>query len=550
MPFDALVLRQLGATWARELPGTVFIRAVSESGRVRLFGRLRGEPVEILAVFQPGLARVHRVAATKGRSSSKPRSGSSALFPDLFPATLAKVEVVPWERILHLRLERTDDLGDRTGRTLIFEFAGHLTNLIVTDETGRVLDAIRRVPPGKRGRTVFPGQPYVPPPPLTNPCLSRDEAHLPPLARTLIAQEGPAMWERLCRDYEEASFKVVLLRPAGGEKTRESRPTGLEDVWVYPLAGMAATPVPDLEEALASVFRAKEARLREQELVRQYRARLLDRIDHLEGRIREWEEWSREDGQDSREMGDLWLTHQHAFRSAEGLHRLTVPRFSRPDESVVLALAEGETPAEAAASAYRLYKKAKSRQQAAAQLLPPARRERAEAEAELTRLEAGMLPLDEVKGRLTRALSEAPARGAAADKRPYRRFVSRSGFPLWVGRSREENQALTFREARPDDLWFHVKQTPGSHVVLFCGKRDVPLEDLLDAAELAVFYSTARRSSMVPVDYTRRKAIKKRPHGEPGQVLYRQEKTLFITPEQARLRRLGATRDRLADAED
>lgn len=542
MPFDALVLRKVGAAWARDLPGTVFTRAIAESGRVRLMGRLEGAPVEILAVLQPGLARVHRVPPER-RPGGRSKTAGSALFPDLWPATLTAVTVVPWERIVHLRLERVNDLGDRTVRTLIVELAGHLTNLIVTDDAGRVLDAVRRVPPGKAGRTVFPGHPYIAPPPLPNPCHSRMEAHLPPLARTLIAEHGPAMWERLCRDYEAAAFEPVLLRPRAADG-------GPEDVWVYPLPGMSAIPVADLEQTLASVFAAKERRLREQESARQYRARLVDRIRHLQARISEWEAWSREDGADAREVGDLWLAHQHAFRSEDGVTTLTVPRFSRPHESVVLSLADGETPAEAAAAAYRRYKKIKSRRDAAEQLLPSARRELAEAQAELGRLEAGALSPTEIATRLAAAQRVSQAQGSPRDRKPYRRFVSQGGYPIWVGRSREENQALTFREARPDDLWFHVKQTPGSHVVLFCGKRDVSLEDLLDAAELAVFYSNARRSSMVPVDYTRRKAVKKRPHGEPGQVFYRQEKTLFITPDPARLRRLGATRDRLGEERD
>ncbi|HZE14261.1 MAG TPA: hypothetical protein VE197_00305, partial [Mycobacterium sp.] len=79
------------------------------------------------------------------------------------------------------------------------------------------------------------------------------------------------------------------------------------------------------------------------------------------------------------------------------------------------------------------------------------------------------------------------------------------------------------------------------------GKHNPDLEDLLDAAELAVFFSPAQASSHVPVDYTRRKFVRKQPHAAPGQVLYQREKTLYITPDPDRLRRLGAVSEKLID---
>lgn len=82
------------------------------------------------------------------------------------------------------------------------------------------------------------------------------------------------------------------------------------------------------------------------------------------------------------------------------------------------------------------------------------------------------------------------------------------------------------------------------------GKKNPNLEDLLDAAQLAVYFSAAKNSSSVPVDYTRRKWVRKRPHGEPGQVLYQREKTLYITPDPDRLKRLGAMREKLWEEQE
>jgi predicted ribosome quality control (RQC) complex YloA/Tae2 family protein len=247
-------------------------------------------------------------------------------------------------------------------------------------------------------------------------------------------------------------------------------------------------------------------------------------------------------------MGDLWLSHQHQFLGANRVDRLNVERFSNPNEWVELVLDEGLTPHEMAERAYRRYKKAKNRREASLRMSEQSRHELVALEAELNALEAGTLAPDAIGAGLKTLASESYGPNKP-ERLSYRRFTSTHGYPLWVGRSQEENAQLTFREARPDDVWCHAKQVPGSHVVLFCGKTQPPLEDLLDAAELAVFYSSAQHSSMVPVDYTRRKSVKKRPHGKLGQVLYRQEKTLYITPDADRLKRLGAVKEKRGESD-
>ena len=216
-----------------------------------------------------------------------------------------------------------------------------------------------------------------------------------------------------------------------------------------------------------------------------------------------------------------------------------------PATMVVLTAHPGDTPVALAQAYYREARKQQARKTSLAQILPQLAQELAEVSKNQAIL------ADTVVGQawLAHQLQITQKMGAkpvAEEVLPYRRFQTQSGYPILVGRSQQENADLTFRRARPDDMWFHVKQSPGSHVILGCGKSHPNLDDLLDAAELAVFYSQASQSSMVPVDYTRRKFVRKRPHGDAGQVLYRQEKTLYITPDPNRLRRLGAVKEKLA----
>jgi len=125
---------------------------------------------------------------------------------------------------------------------------------------------------------------------------------------------------------------------------------------------------------------------------------------------------------------------------------------------------------------------------------------------------------------------------------PFRRFESVDGLPIYVGRNARENEALTFKMARSDDLWLHARGTPGSHVVVRLEKGANPLpETIKDAATLALQYSDLKKSGKGEVIYTKRKWVRKVKGQTPGTVTVTQEKTIFVQLDRARLDRLKAS---------
>ena len=105
-----------------------------------------------------------------------------------------------------------------------------------------------------------------------------------------------------------------------------------------------------------------------------------------------------------------------------------------------------------------------------------------------------------------------------------------------MGKSNLQNDELTLRTAEPTDIWMHTKEIPGSHVIIRTnGKGEVPIPTLEEAANLAAFYSKAKNGSMVPVDYTLRKNVKKPNGAKPGMVIYLTNKTIYITPEEEKV---------------
>ncbi len=526
MPFDALAMRAIEMRWRQRLIGAVCVRVQQAADRVLLTVKRSDRSSEnILLVLQPGMQRIHRTEHNALTDKRPP-------FPwlqHLVPFTIRAVDVPPFERVMTIAIERHDDWGQPVMSELVVELAGHLTNLILVDSQGRVEEAWRKIPPGRPGRTVWPKMPYQPPPPLKNPLETQNAADFPPWAQRWLEAGGSlAELERHWNQgFPDPTW--ILFN------------THAEDVWVYPMPGYQAKPAEDLEKALDDLFRQREKKRQEEALKSQLLAQVRSRREHLTERLAQYHIDRQESGEAHKQMGDLWLTYQYAFKADPGLSELTVTGYD--GEPVVLQLDDGESPSDKAAEAYRRYKKIKARHEALDRLIPALQAELRQLAALAEESETSR-PLDWYRAQLK---TQGATRRDGAEREAFRHFRSAHGLDIWVGRNRDENAQLTFQKARPDDLWFHTKQAPGSHVLLGCGKTNPDLEDLLDAAELAVFFSSAQASSTVPVDYTRRKFVRKRPHAEPGQVLYQREKTLYITPDAERLRRLGAISEKLVD---
>ncbi|MDR1961543.1 MAG: NFACT RNA binding domain-containing protein [Gracilibacteraceae bacterium] len=140
------------------------------------------------------------------------------------------------------------------------------------------------------------------------------------------------------------------------------------------------------------------------------------------------------------------------------------------------------------------------------------------------------------------AAGQAGKKTPAPASRPHT-YYSATGNPIIVGRNNRQNDRMTWKQARPRDLWLHVKGIPGSHVIIPLPEEQEFPDDrtLLDGASLAVYFSQARGSSHVPVDYTHVRQIKKPGGARPGMVVYEQNWSLYITPAEEDLRRLLAS---------
>jgi len=200
-------------------------------------------------------------------------------------------------------------------------------------------------------------------------------------------------------------------------------------------------------------------------------------------------------------------------------------------EAVEIPLDPRLTPRE---NAEALYEEA-ARRERAQDRLPALLEEAVERVEALEALKAGLLDEsitpEEARGLLPRSLEKAPGK-KQGERLPYRSYQSSGGLEIRVGRGSKDNDALTFRHSHPQDIWLHARDAAGAHVILRWTKEEnPPSRDLAEAAILAALHSGSRGSGTVPVDWTRRKHVRRARKAPPGTVIPQEVRTLFVEPD-------------------
>jgi predicted ribosome quality control (RQC) complex YloA/Tae2 family protein len=234
-------------------------------------------------------------------------------------------------------------------------------------------------------------------------------------------------------------------------------------------------------------------------------------------------------------LGDLILARIRAI--PPGLAKVRLEGFH--GETLDIVLDPSKSPQENAADFYADAAKARRARKRLPALIDLARRDVEELESLLEQALKGEATSDELRA----ALPERPDRRGIPEGEalPYRTFRSSGGLEIRVGRGARHNDDLTFHHSSPQDVWLHARHAAGAHVVLrWPGPGNPPGRDLEEAAVLAALHSKARTSGRVPVDWTRRKYVRKPRHAPAGTVRMERARTLFVEPDPDLLERLAS----------
>jgi predicted ribosome quality control (RQC) complex YloA/Tae2 family protein len=496
-------------------------------------------------------------------SSAKVRESESAKVedPDL-SARVLRVSAPADERLLRIDLHEGGRF--RGGkRSLVVELHTNQWNVLLIDsEDRRIVSALRARDAG--GRSLKPGAFYQPPAPARRILPDRPRDVLWTAWLDALAHYPPAERPReLVRRFAYASplNAAALLGAAATVDGDAALEEAFERWWEvadgddagafilktkagpqpYPMAldGVESRRAESILAAMETIAAAAPAEVEEEKSGPDLLAPARRKVAGAEKRIERLREEMAAVGEADRLRAQADLLLAHLDWAEPGDASVVLPDFDGGE--VEVALDPKLKPHE---NAERLYAEARRRARAEArlpELLDAAEKERERWSGAVEALERGETPVW-VEGALRRVASkETRVTPQPGERMPYRLYRTSGGIEVRVGRSSKDNDRLTFGHAAHADVWLHARSVPGSHVVLRWTEEGAPpARDLEEAAVLAAFYSKARTSGTVAVDWTRRKYVRKPRGAPPGRVSIMHAKTIFVAPDPAVEERLRA----------
>ena len=580
MPMDGVMLGFVARELDQKLRDGRVDRVIQpERDEIHLLIRAQGANHRLVLSASANAARVHLSQHAK-TGPMEPPMFCMLLRKHLASGRVQAVRRVAGDRILEIEIQALSEMGDPVTRTLVVEIMGRHSNIILRGADGRILDAARHIGEDiSRVRQVLPGLPYAYPPsqgklnPETatsqeialrlaeaggkldkaigaciagfSPQASREACARIGLDASALVQELDV--ERIAAQLHAYLETMPQMGPCVITLAEDGSPSD-----VYPFAQLHL-PLAKTEQfdgpsdALDAYFYERDRRDRMNQRASSLAHTLKNHIERCEKKIAIQNEAleSAARMEEYRQKGELIQANLYRLKKGEPVARVE-NFYSEACEPVDIPMDVSLSPAQNAQRYFKLYQKARGARTLAAE-------QKAKTEQELAYLEqmeddlrkctdaAGLAELRsmlESSGHVRRAVSRVKPRKEAPSQ-PMK-FLSCDGIEIEVGKNALQNERLTMG-AKGDELWLHAQKMPGSHVLVHAG--DVPETTLEEAAMLAAYYSKGVRSAQVPIDATLRRYIKK-PGGTPaGFVIYTHQRTLYITPDEAAVKKIRCIRE-------
>ena len=566
MAFDAYFLTAVLEEVRQKCIGAR-VDKIHQPSRDTLILHLRGRESreKLLFAANPTAPRLHLTSASP-ENPPEPPMFCMLLRKHLLGAKLAEITQPPMERAAAFTFDCTDEMGFSVQKKLVAELMGRTCNLYLLGPEGRILDCLRRIGLDETSRRpALPGLNYQEPEPVKkeNPLTMDSYVNL------LTEPGADTLSDRLMDSLGGLSPLVCREAALFAAGSTDARVSGLDvdgtadklalffhehlhhpKPYVYTLPDgtpkqFAFCPIreygscqeaPSFGALLDSFYTLrdrKDAMRQKSQAVRKTVQNLCTRLTRKMA-LQEKELEATYDRERLRQLGDILTANIH--RITKGQTKIVCEDFYDEDMAPVeINLSPILSPQQNAAKFYKDYARMKN------------------AEKELThQLELGETELNYLKSvldELNRAQTDAELeeirqelqeqgylRAEGNRKRPRQgklspmRFESTDGYPIYVGRNNRQNEELTFRQARKDDIWCHASKVHGSHVIISCGGATPPDDTITQAAQLAAYYSETGDGQNVPVDVTTVRQVKKIPGGKPGMVIYHTYRTVIANP--------------------
>ncbi|MQQ67864.1 fibronectin-binding protein PavA [Streptococcus mitis] len=541
MSFDGFFLHHMVEELRRELVNGR-IQKINQPFEQELVLQIRSnrQSHRLLLSAHPVFGRI-QLTQTTFENPAQPSTFIMVLRKYLQGALIESIEQVENDRIVEMTVSNKNEIGDHIQATLIIEIMGKHSNILLVDKSShKILEVIKHVGFSQNSyRTLLPGSTYIAPPSTEslNPFTIKDEK----LFEILQTQETTAknlqsLFQGLGRDTANELERILVSEKLSTFRNffnQETKPCLTETSFSpVPFANQVGEPFTSLSDLLDTYYKDKAERDR----VKQQASELIRRVENELQKNRhklkkqEKELLATDNAEEFRQKGELLTTFLHQVPNDQD--QVTLDNYYT-NQPITIALDKAFTPSQNAQRYFKRYQKLKEAVKYLTDLIEETKATILYLESVETVLnQAGLEEIAEIREELiqTGFIRRRQREKIQKRKKPEQYLASDGKTIIYVGRNNLQNEELTFKMARKEELWFHAKDIPGSHVVI-SGNLDPSDEVKTDAAELAAYFSQGRLSNLVQVDMIEVKKLNKPTGGKPGFVTYTGQKTLRVTPD-------------------
>lgn len=591
MPFDGSVINSV----VYELNQKILngkIDKIHQPEKDELIFAIRGnrENIKLLISASPSYPRLHLTKESKSNPQTPP-TFCMLLRKHLIGGRIVSINQPDFERIVEITVECLDEMGYSTSKVIIIEIMGRHSNIIFVDkESNKIIDSIKRVSfEISSVREVLPGRQYNYPPaggegdaaklnPLdtslqdlvksielmqdsskTDKFLMKTFNGISPIAaKEICSYAGIEFDSDITRlsDESRASLYQAVLDFTSRLKEHQYKANIVfedkkpKDFFCFDLemySHLEKRYLDSISDAVEDFYSAKDSKDRIRQKYSDIQKILGNRLDRCYKKLEILnDELSKAHEAETYKLyGDLIMSNLYQIDKGTDKVKL-MNYYSENGEYVEIPMDSQLSATANAQKYYKKYNKAKSAMVSIEKQLQENNEEIQYLEAQANNLEkcTEELEINEIRQELAeqgyiKKKKEGKGKTKAAAPSKPMHFISSTGFEMFVGKNNVQNDLLTIKLASPNDLWLHTKDIPGSHVIVKTAGKPVDDETLAEAANLAAYYSKAKDSTKVPVDYTPRRNVRKPNGAKPGMVIYESNKTVYIDPSEEEIKKLN-----------
>jgi predicted ribosome quality control (RQC) complex YloA/Tae2 family protein len=498
------------------------------------------------------------------------------------------VKQVDFERILIISIENYDELGNLSVKELIVEIMGKHSNIILVDQdTYTIIDSIKRIPINiSRQRQILPGLKYEYPPtqgkinifetdyktylnhigkvPQNTPiykALYRSFQGISPIiakdvcyknnivANTLVSTLTPKDFNNIWNTFVQLSSKIQqnkfepnIVMDLKSNILVDFSSCNLD---IYNNENFTKVYRNSISSVIDEFYYEKDKYERIKQKSMDLKKIITRRLDRLHKKIQKQKEelLTAKNADKYKLYGELILANMH--RITKGMKKIEVENYYEPDLHLInIPLDIRLSPSENSQKYFKKYNKFKNAFKKITVQIKETNEEINYLENVLISLENtdDLSNVEDIKQELieqniVKKKQKNKNKLQSQESKPHK-YYSSDGFVIQAGKNNKQNDRLTLKISSKNDIWLHTKDIPGSHIIIQTEGKKVPDSTIFEAAEIAAYHSKGRHSSNVPVDYTYVKNVKKPSGAKPGMVIYDNFKTVFVTPNEMKIKEL------------